>query len=136
MRRRLLVLAAFFALFVIFVGLSKPDVVQAYCPIGKVCAPSVVSNSPAPGTLFTDGRLNNSDPWETSAIYCMGDGSVRVYVIGNPWHIAFTASPDAIINSRGAYTGGTRITFSGGVRTTFSGGTNGILISGNMGASL
>src|SRR5258708_5575506 len=98
MRRRLLVLAVFFALLVIFVGLSKPVIVQAACPIGKVCTPPV--SSAAPGIVFNDGRLNNNDPWETSAIYCMGDGSVRVYVIGNPWHIAFTASPDAIINSR------------------------------------
>lgn len=47
-------------------------------------------------TNFTDGRLNSHDPWETSAIYCMGDGSVRVYVIGSPWFISFTASPAEI----------------------------------------
>jgi hypothetical protein len=52
----------------------------------------------AGGPSFTDGRLNNNDPWETSAIYCLGDGSVRVYVPAQPgrpsanWVIAFDAS--------------------------------------------
>jgi hypothetical protein len=50
-----------------------------------------------PGTHFDDGGLNFADPWETTAIYCMGDGSVRVYVIGSPnWTIDFDASPDEI----------------------------------------
>src|SRR5579859_4108920 len=47
--------------------------------------------------LFDDGRLNRWDPWETSAIYCLGDGSVRIYVIRQPlWFIAFDASPAEI----------------------------------------
>src|SRR5579871_1254593 len=100
MKRRLLVLAVFFALFVTFVGLSEPAIVQAACPITSKCAPAPVSSNGGPGILFNDGRINNNDPWETSAIYCMADGSVRVYVIGNPWHIAFTASADEIVNSR------------------------------------
>src|SRR5579871_2585167 len=49
------------------------------------------------GPLYSDGRLNNDDGAETSAIYCMGDGSVRVLVPGSPlWNIAFTASPAEI----------------------------------------
>lgn len=47
--------------------------------------------------LFLDGRLNDCEAWETSAIYCLGDGSVRVYVIGQPmWTIDFDASPAEI----------------------------------------
>src|SRR5262249_34035630 len=47
--------------------------------------------------LFLDGRRNKWEPWETAAIYCLGDGSVRVYVIGQPqWFIAFDASPGEI----------------------------------------
>jgi len=122
MKRRLLILAVFFALFMTFVGLSKPAIVQAVCPIkGTICNPPVSSGGGGgPGILFNDGRINNNDPWETSAIYCLGDGSVRVYVLGNPWHIAFTASPQAIINSR----------------IMFPGQTNAILIGLNMGARL
>ncbi len=43
--------------------------------------------------IFMDGRLNNCEPWQTAAVYCQADGSVRVYVPGKPlWTIAFTAS--------------------------------------------
>jgi hypothetical protein len=49
------------------------------------------------GPLFYDGRLNDKDGQETSAVYCMGDGSVRVYVPGTPkWTIDFDASPAEI----------------------------------------
>lgn len=49
------------------------------------------------GPLYWDGRLNDKDGQETSAVYCLGDGSVRVYVIGNPkWTIDFDANPTEI----------------------------------------
>jgi len=55
------------------------------------------SSGGIPGPLFSDSRLNNRDGYETSAIYCLGDGSVRVYVIGSPnWTIDFDASPAEI----------------------------------------
>ncbi len=44
------------------------------------------------GPLYYDGRLNDKDGAETAAVYCMGDGSVRVYALGTPWFISFTAS--------------------------------------------
>ncbi len=147
MRRRLLVLAVFFALFVGYIGLSKPATVQAACPVGRVCT-TPVSSGAGPSNLFDDGRLNNSDPWETAAIYCLADGSVRVYVIGNPWHIAFTASPAAIINSSitppdaGAGQSGlgsASVILEGiGIYYYFShsSGHQAILISQGMGASL
>jgi hypothetical protein len=47
--------------------------------------------------LFSDGRLNNNDAAETAAIYCLADGSVRVYVYAEPkWAVSFTASPEEI----------------------------------------
>jgi hypothetical protein len=67
------------------VGLSLP------------CSSSSSTTNLVTFTEFTDGRLNSHDAWETSAIYCLGDGSVRVYVIGQPqWFIAFDASPAEI----------------------------------------
>src|SRR5579871_6352686 len=49
------------------------------------------------GPMFGDGRLNNNDPWETTAVYCQADGSVRVYVLGSPnWTVDFDASPAEI----------------------------------------
>jgi len=61
----------------------------------SVCRPGDDSGSnTGPIPPFNDGRLNNWDAHETSAIYCMGDGSVRVYVPGDPrWRVAFDASP-------------------------------------------
>src|SRR5207253_3190826 len=59
--------------------------------------PSTGGAGTVTSTFFTDGRLNSHDPWETTAVYCMGDGSVRVYVIGSPnWTIDFSASPAEI----------------------------------------
>lgn len=57
---------------------------------------STTSNAPT-CPIFLDGRLNNCVPWQTSAIYCQLNGSVRVYVIGNPnWTIDFDATPGEI----------------------------------------
>jgi hypothetical protein len=62
-----------------------------------VCTSGGTSSNPPTCPVFFDGRLNNCEPWETSAIYCLGDGSVRVYVPGQPlWTIAFDASPAEI----------------------------------------
>jgi len=63
--------------------------VTADCGFGAV--------SLAGGPLFDDGRLNDADAVETSAVYCLEDGSVRIYIPGNPsWGVAFTASPAEI----------------------------------------
>jgi hypothetical protein len=45
--------------------------------------------------LFTDGRLNADGAEQTAAIYCLADGSIRIYVSATPkWVVSLTASPD------------------------------------------
>jgi len=76
------------------------DTIRLVCNGGTVVSVSVTngngSGGSGSGPIFDDGRLN-MDALETAAIYCMADGSVRVYVPGEPlWVIAFDASPSEI----------------------------------------
>lgn len=76
------------------------DTFTLVCNNGVVVSVSVKngngSSGGGSGPIFDDGRLN-MDALETAAIYCLADGSVRVYVPGSPlWTIAFDASPAEI----------------------------------------
>ncbi len=56
-----------------------------------VCASGAGSLAGCP--IFFDGRLNNCDPWETSAIYCLGDGSVRMNPVDGNYTFVFQDCP-------------------------------------------
>jgi len=59
-----------------------------------------ITSGPLGGTSvcsFTDGRLNKCDAGQTAAVYCLADGSIRVYAIfESKGYLAFTASPKEI----------------------------------------
>ncbi len=75
-------------------GVSAYTTGASYGNASTTCRPGTGNVT---STHFDDGRLNFADAFETSAIYCLGDGSVRVRVPGTPfWYIAFTASPAEI----------------------------------------
>jgi hypothetical protein len=86
---------------IVFSGGSEyRDIVTATCNNGVLSvtiANGVASASGVVVHLFNDGRLNNSDPAETSAIYCLADGSLAIYSPAHPlWKLAFVISPTEI----------------------------------------